>query len=355
MNILFITSDQQRADCYGFEGRKVKTPHLDVLARDGTRFSACITPNLVCQPTRASILTGLLPGTHGVSDNGIDLPDATGEAGYAGGFTKAGYSTGYHRQGAFQDRQHLQADRHAASAARARSRRTGSGPYMGFQHVELMVEGHNTKPPLEPPFAPALRALVLRRRPRRGEEPAADVEARARRPTRRRPITRACRSPGTTRPGSATAPSSSCAPTRTGRSAPGPRFPTRTIRSTAPSRGAACTIPTRSTCPSIARWISSAGRGGTRKASTARRRWTIPSCAISAKKHSRTPVQIRPPAARPDRQLLRHDLADRPQCRPHPGGARHLWPGRQHAGRLLDRPWRLAGRSRPDPQGADGL
>ncbi len=83
MNILFITSDQQRGDCYGFEGRKVKTPHLDMLAREGTRFSACITPTLVCQPTRASILTGLLPSTHGVSDNGIDLPDATGEAGYA--------------------------------------------------------------------------------------------------------------------------------------------------------------------------------------------------------------------------------------------------------------------------------
>ena len=39
-NILFITSDQQRADCYGFEGRRVKTPHLDAMARAGTRFSA---------------------------------------------------------------------------------------------------------------------------------------------------------------------------------------------------------------------------------------------------------------------------------------------------------------------------
>jgi hypothetical protein len=27
LNILFITSDQQRGDCYGFAGRKVKTPH----------------------------------------------------------------------------------------------------------------------------------------------------------------------------------------------------------------------------------------------------------------------------------------------------------------------------------------
>ncbi|MEQ9449023.1 MAG: sulfatase-like hydrolase/transferase, partial [Rhodospirillaceae bacterium] len=72
-NILLITSDQQRGDCYGFEGRKVKTPHLDRMAQNGTRFSACITPNVVCQPSRASILTGLLPLSHGVCDNGIDL------------------------------------------------------------------------------------------------------------------------------------------------------------------------------------------------------------------------------------------------------------------------------------------
>jgi len=30
------------------------------MARRGTRFAACITPNLVCQPSRSSILTGLL-------------------------------------------------------------------------------------------------------------------------------------------------------------------------------------------------------------------------------------------------------------------------------------------------------
>ena len=82
-NILFITSDQQRGDCYGFERPEVQTPHLDRLARDGTRFKAAITPNLVCQPTRASILTGLLPRTHGVCDNGIDLPEAPAQRGFA--------------------------------------------------------------------------------------------------------------------------------------------------------------------------------------------------------------------------------------------------------------------------------
>jgi arylsulfatase A-like enzyme len=40
-NILLITSDQQRADCFGFENPLLKTPHLDRLARDGSRFSAC--------------------------------------------------------------------------------------------------------------------------------------------------------------------------------------------------------------------------------------------------------------------------------------------------------------------------
>ena len=78
-NILFITSDQQRGDCYGFEKRKVKTPHLDELASEGTRFKNCITPNTVCMPARSSMLTGLLPRTHGVSDNGIDLNPEIGE------------------------------------------------------------------------------------------------------------------------------------------------------------------------------------------------------------------------------------------------------------------------------------
>ena len=39
-NIILITSDQQRADCNGFENPDLLTPHLDRLARDGTRFNA---------------------------------------------------------------------------------------------------------------------------------------------------------------------------------------------------------------------------------------------------------------------------------------------------------------------------
>jgi len=72
-NFLIISAHQHRADCLGVAGRKVKTPHLDSLAKSGTRFSSCITPSIACQPARASILTGQLCKTHGVHDDGLDL------------------------------------------------------------------------------------------------------------------------------------------------------------------------------------------------------------------------------------------------------------------------------------------
>ena len=90
-NFLLISADQQRGDCIGVEGRRVRTPHLDAMAGGGTRFSAAITPCVVCQPARASILTGVLPRTHGVHDNGIDLDPERGENGFAGRLGANGY------------------------------------------------------------------------------------------------------------------------------------------------------------------------------------------------------------------------------------------------------------------------
>ena len=135
-NILFITSDQQRADCYGFEGRRVKTPHLDAMARAGTRFAACITPNLVCQPSRSSILTGLLPRTHGVGDNGIDLPPEMGERGYATALSDRGYATALIGKAHFNT-SHTFAPT-GTPECRASSANFGAdwdGPYMGIDHV----------------------------------------------------------------------------------------------------------------------------------------------------------------------------------------------------------------------------
>lgn len=147
-NILLITSDQHRGDCFGFGRRRVKTPHLDTLAGEGTRFDACITPNAICQPARGSILTGLLPRTHGVHDNGIDLPAEAAEAGFAAVLARAGWHTGFIGKAHFSTCNTFAPT--GTPECRDSIRAYGPdwfGPYMGFAHVELVVLGHNDQPP----------------------------------------------------------------------------------------------------------------------------------------------------------------------------------------------------------------
>ncbi|MEO0999142.1 MAG: sulfatase-like hydrolase/transferase, partial [Pseudomonadota bacterium] len=151
-NILFITADQQRGDCYGFRGRKVQTPHLDRLAARGLSLESVVTPCVVCQPARASILTGLLPRTHGVHDNGIDLDPEIGAKGFSGSLSAAGYRTGLIGKAHFAT-YHTFADTGTPeSIPGSRAVPPGwTGPYMGFDHVELMVVGHNWWLPEKPP------------------------------------------------------------------------------------------------------------------------------------------------------------------------------------------------------------
>lgn len=66
-NILLITADQYRYDMLGHLGaHPVQTPNLDRLSREGTRFDCAYTPNPLCIPARASIMTGLRSCDHGV-------------------------------------------------------------------------------------------------------------------------------------------------------------------------------------------------------------------------------------------------------------------------------------------------
>jgi len=65
-NVLFIITDQQRADHNGFMGNDVvRTPHLDALAARGTVFANAWVSNPVCMPNRSTILTGRMPTAHG--------------------------------------------------------------------------------------------------------------------------------------------------------------------------------------------------------------------------------------------------------------------------------------------------
>src|SRR5579864_58735 len=73
-DVFLITIDTLRADhvhCYGYAG--VATPALDALAKDGVRFTQAFTPSPITNTSHASILTGLLPGSHGVTDFGVPL------------------------------------------------------------------------------------------------------------------------------------------------------------------------------------------------------------------------------------------------------------------------------------------
>jgi len=76
-NIFLITIDTLRADhvhCYGYN--QIQTPALDDLAKAGVRFSQAFTPSPLTNSSHTSILTGLLPSAHGVTDFGIPLDDS---------------------------------------------------------------------------------------------------------------------------------------------------------------------------------------------------------------------------------------------------------------------------------------
>jgi len=73
-DIFLVTIDTLRADhvhCYGYPG--VQTPALDGLAQDGIRFAQAFTPSPITNTSHTSILTGLLPSSHGVTDFAVPL------------------------------------------------------------------------------------------------------------------------------------------------------------------------------------------------------------------------------------------------------------------------------------------
>jgi choline-sulfatase len=73
-NVFLVTIDTLRADhvhCYGYN--QVETPALDSLAEHGIRFTQAFTPSPITNTSHTTILTGLLPSSHGVTDFAVPL------------------------------------------------------------------------------------------------------------------------------------------------------------------------------------------------------------------------------------------------------------------------------------------
>jgi arylsulfatase A-like enzyme len=97
-NIIFILSDDLSwgdIGCYG--QKKIKTPNIDQLAREGIKFTQAYAGNSVCAPSRSSLMQGLHPGharVRGNSRASFRESLQPGDITVASVLKQAGYKTG---------------------------------------------------------------------------------------------------------------------------------------------------------------------------------------------------------------------------------------------------------------------
>ncbi len=149
MNVLFIITDQHRADHMSCAGNTVlKTPSLDRLASEGVRFTNAYVANPICMPNRASIFTGMYPNMHGLRTAGVNLPENVPT------FTETLLNRGYYTKAigkihlqystpAFKkDSWSAESGKHwFSNKLRPKMKETFPVPYYGLKDVELIV-GH---------------------------------------------------------------------------------------------------------------------------------------------------------------------------------------------------------------------
>ena len=74
--IIIFTDDQGYADLSCFGSKKIETPQIDRMAREGLKLTSFMAASSICTPSRAALLTGSYPKRVGLH-KGVLFPDST--------------------------------------------------------------------------------------------------------------------------------------------------------------------------------------------------------------------------------------------------------------------------------------
>jgi choline-sulfatase len=92
-NVLFLISDQHQRAASGIYGHsEVKTPNVDAIGAQSTRFNRAYCQSPVCVPARGSLITGVYPHRHGAKILDDPLPEDARTIAHF--FREQGYVTG---------------------------------------------------------------------------------------------------------------------------------------------------------------------------------------------------------------------------------------------------------------------
>ena len=95
-NMIFFLSDDQRADFLGCAGHPIlKTPNLDKLASQGTRFENAFVTTSICAASRATLLTGMWERSHKFTFGTPPIADHFTLNSYPAVLKRDGYRTGF--------------------------------------------------------------------------------------------------------------------------------------------------------------------------------------------------------------------------------------------------------------------
>jgi choline-sulfatase len=176
-NVVLYLVDTLRADhlgCYGYQ--KPVSPRIDAFAREATLFRRAVAQSPWTRPSMATILTGLLPRTHGVnlkrhalSPETVTLAEALKGKGYrtAGFVTNGNVARGFGFSQGFDTYELMPRKRSAATDVHARAatwlEEKADAPFFLYLHTVHPHAPYNPPEPFRRRFAPQIRNEALTR------------------------------------------------------------------------------------------------------------------------------------------------------------------------------------------------